>query len=94
MIPIIAMYHLQFYLTSVICLHTFKCKNSSIKKKIQFSISREFKSQTPIWPIDRTVSGAINPSQRWPGSDGNEGVRDGGVYHHGVKVNKLVLQYQ
>ena len=31
-------------------------------------------SNTLIWPIDRTLSGATTPSQSGPGSDGNEGV--------------------
>ena len=30
-------------------------------------------SNSSIWPIDRTLSGAITPGHRWPGSDGNEG---------------------
>ena len=38
---------------------------------IQFSISMQFSS---IWPIDRTLSGAIIPGQSGPGSNGNEGV--------------------
>ena len=38
---------------------------------IQFSINTQFSS---IWPIDMTLSGFKNPSQSWPGSDGNEGV--------------------
>ena len=40
-------------------------------KTIQFSISIQFIS---IWPIDRTLSGAIIPGHSGPGSDGNEGV--------------------
>ena len=31
-------------------------------------------SNSSIWPIDRTISGAITPSQSGPGSNGNEGV--------------------
>ena len=27
---------------------------------------------SPIWPIDRTLSGATTPGQSGPGSDGNE----------------------
>ena len=38
---------------------------------IQFSISIHFSS---IWLIDKTLSGATNPGQSEPGSDGNEGV--------------------
>ena len=38
---------------------------------IQFRISTQFSS---IWPIDRTLSVAIIPSQSGPGSDGNVGV--------------------
>ena len=38
---------------------------------IQFSISMLFSS---IWPIDRTLSGAITPGQSGPGSNGTEGV--------------------
>ena len=38
---------------------------------IQFSISTQFSS---IWTIDRTLSGATNPGQSEPGSDGNEWV--------------------
>ena len=40
-------------------------------KTIQFSMSKQFSS---IWPIDRTLSGAISPDQSGPGSDGNEWV--------------------
>ena len=38
---------------------------------VQFSITTQFSS---IWPIDRTLSGAITPGQSGPGSDGNEEV--------------------
>ena len=38
---------------------------------IQFSISIQFSS---IWPIDRTLSGAITLGQSGPGSDDNEKV--------------------
>ena len=38
---------------------------------IQFCISMQYSS---IWPIDRTLSGAITLSQSGPGSNGNEGV--------------------
>ena len=38
---------------------------------IQLSISTQFSS---IWSIDRSLSGAIIPSQSGPGSDVNEGV--------------------
>ena len=38
---------------------------------IQFSVNAQFSS---IWPIDMTLSGAINPYQSGPGSDGNEEV--------------------
>ena len=31
-------------------------------------------SNSSIWPIDRTLSGATNPDQSGPGSDGNKGV--------------------
>ena len=31
-------------------------------------------SNSSIWPIDRTLSGATTPDQSGPGSDGNEGV--------------------
>ena len=31
-------------------------------------------SNSSIWPIDRTISGATTPGQSRPGSDGNEGV--------------------
>ena len=31
-------------------------------------------SNSSIWPIDRTLSGAITPDLRKPGSDGNEGI--------------------
>ena len=37
----------------------------------QFSISTQFNS---IWPIDRTLSGAITPDERGPGDSDNEGV--------------------
>ena len=37
---------------------------------IQFSISAHFYS---IWLKDRTLSGATNPDQSGPGSDGNKG---------------------
>ena len=38
---------------------------------IQFCISMQF---SPIWPIDRTLSGATTPGQNGPGNDGNEWV--------------------
>ena len=38
---------------------------------IHFIISTQFSS---IWPIHRTLSGAITPGQSERGSDGNEGV--------------------
>ena len=38
---------------------------------IPFSISTQFRS---IWPIDRTLLGAITPDQSGPGSDDNEGI--------------------
>ena len=41
---------------------------------IQFSISTQFKCQTSIWPIDRTLSGATTLGQSRTGSDGNKGV--------------------
>ena len=31
-------------------------------------------SNSSIWPIDRTLSGATTPGQSGPGSNGNEGV--------------------
>ena len=31
-------------------------------------------SNSSIWPIDRTLSGATTPGQSRPGSDSNEGV--------------------
>ena len=31
-------------------------------------------SNSSIWPIDRTLSGATTPGQSGPESDGNEGV--------------------
>ena len=31
-------------------------------------------SNSSIWPMDRTLSGAITPGQSGPGSIGNEGV--------------------
>ena len=37
----------------------------------QFSISIEFCS---VWPIDRTLSGAITPGQNGPENDGNKEV--------------------
>ena len=39
-------------------------------KKIQFSISTQFKCQSSIWPIDRTLSGTTTPGQSWPGTNG------------------------
>ena len=41
---------------------------------IQFNISTVWMSNSSIWAIDRTLSGATTPSQSGPGSDGNEGV--------------------
>ena len=38
---------------------------------IPFSKSSQFSS---IWPMERTLSGAITPSQSGSGSDGTEGV--------------------
>ena len=37
----------------------------------QFSLSTQFSS---IWPIERTLSGAITPGQRGPGSNGNDDI--------------------
>ena len=31
-------------------------------------------SNSSLWPLDRTLSGATTPSQSRPGSDGNEGI--------------------
>ena len=31
-------------------------------------------SDSSIWPIDKTLSGATNPDQSWPKNDANEGV--------------------
>ena len=31
-------------------------------------------SNSSIWPIGRTLSGATTPGQSWPGSNGSEGV--------------------
>ena len=50
------------------CLHTVK---TVLFQTIQFSICTQFSS---IWPIDRTLSGAIPPGQSGLGSDGNEGI--------------------
>ena len=50
---------------------SFLYKWTVLIQVIQFSISTQFSS---IWPIDRTLSGAITPAQGGPGSDGNEGV--------------------
>ena len=38
---------------------------------MQFSINTQF---SPIWLIDRTLSGATTPGQSELGSDGNKGV--------------------
>ena len=61
---------IQFSISKV-----FVCKQLNVKtdlfQTIQLSISMQFSS---IWPRDRTLSGAITPSQSGPGSDGNEGV--------------------
>ena len=42
-----------------------------INKNKMFSISTQFIS---IWSIDKILSGAITPSQREHGGDGNKGV--------------------
>ena len=37
-------------------------------------MSTQFKCETLIWPIDKTLSGATTLGQCGPGSDGNEGI--------------------
>ena len=41
---------------------------------IRFSISTIQMSNSSIWPIDRTLSGATTLGPSGPGRDGNEGV--------------------
>ena len=60
-------YFKQFSLEQV---HNFNIK-TVLFQTIQFSISTLFSS---IWSIDKTLSGAITPGQRGPGSNGNEGL--------------------
>ena len=43
---------------------------------IQFNLSTQF-----IWPIDRTLSGAIIPGQRGPRNNSNEGILHISQYH-------------
>ena len=65
---------------------TFSKQKQFHLKKIQFSVSSQFKCQNifisaiqlsistqfgSIWPIHRTRSGATSPCQSRPGSDGN-----------------------
>ena len=42
---------------------------SWLGKQFKCQLSTEF---SPIWPIDRTLSGATTPGQSGPGSNGNE----------------------
>ena len=64
----------QFYFkqfTIVFFVYTQLNVKTVLFQTIQFSISTQFCS---IWPIYRTLSGAISPSQSGPGSDGNDRV--------------------
>ena len=54
----IAMQKENFNQTSLIYLHTVKYITTVLIQTIQFSISKEFKSQTSILLIDRTLSAA------------------------------------
>ena len=47
---------------------------TTLFQTIQYSIIIQFKCETSIWPIDRTLSGATTLGQNEPGSDGNKGV--------------------
>ena len=73
-----AIYHQQFDLTSVSCLHIVEWSNSSFSNNSiwhkSFVSNRVEMWSRSIWPIDRTLSGATTPGQSGPGSDGNEGV--------------------
>ena len=52
----------------VVWNRTVKCQ-TVLFQTIHFSISVQFSS---FWPIDRTLSGATNPGQSGPRSDGTE----------------------
>ena len=52
------------------CSHPVKCKNS-LFQTTHFSVSTQFSS---IWPIDKTLSGALTTGQSGPGSNDNEGI--------------------
>ena len=61
----------------------FRCQNSSllnnsVKHKLPSLNKKNSELSKPryssIWPIDRTLSGAISQGQSGPGSNGNEGV--------------------
>ena len=62
---------IQFSIRTYFCLRTVKC-NTVLFQTIQFCISIQF---SPVWPIDRTLSGATTPDQSRPGSDSNERVQ-------------------
>ena len=67
-------------------MNTLLCKNSSISnnsleqfyvlniKTVLSQTSTQFKCQTVLWAIERTLSDATTPGYSGPGSDGNEGV--------------------
>ena len=60
-----------------ICLHTVKWSNSFISNHSIYHksfIYTQFKCQSSIWPIDRTLSGATTPGQSGLRSNGNEGI--------------------
>ena len=62
---------------SFICSRLNGSKYCCVIQAIQFSISHLFthckKSNSFIWPINKTLSGTTTPGQSWPGSNGNEG---------------------
>ena len=76
-IQIILFWTIQFSIsTQFKCQKTFlflaiQFSQTVLIQTIQFNISTQISS---IWPLDRTLSGATTPSQRGPGSDGDEEV--------------------
>ena len=53
-------------------------------------------SNSSIWPIDRTLSGATTPAQSGPGSDGNQGIlcipKDSSIT--GASLSECLTLYQ
>ena len=85
-------------LTIVICFHTVNCK-TVLFLRIQFSISHLFAhsliSNSSIWPIGKTLSGAPTLGKSRPRSNGNERVlRIPQSSNDGASPSDFLLSYQ